>query len=98
MVSGPLRALRASKVIVNELRFACNHMERKSNEIIFMKCLEPRCPHCKDRPIISKNAWSYMLEKEFKWDNPVESMEFPGHYQTFCESENLDSDAIQTGA
>ena len=43
MVSGPLRALRASKVIVNELRFACNHMERKSNEIIFMKCLEPRC-------------------------------------------------------
>ena len=39
-----------------------------------------------------------MLEKEFKWDNPVESMECSGHYQTFCESENLDSDAIQTGA
>ena len=39
-----------------------------------------------------------MLEREFKWANPVESMEFPGHYQTFCEIENLDSDAIQTGA
>ena len=71
MVSGPLRALR--KVIVNELRFVCKHMGRKSNEIIFMKCVEPRCPHCKDRPIISKNAWSYMLEREFKWAN----------YQTF---------------
>ena len=98
MVSGPLRALCASKVIVNELRFACKHMERKSNEIIFRKCVEPRCPHCIDCPIISKNAWSYMLEREFKWANPVESMEYPGHYQTFCEIENLDSDAIQTGA
>ena len=98
MVSGPLRALRASKVIVNELRFACKHMERKSNEIIFMKCVEPRCPHCIDCPIISKNAWSYILEREFKWANPIESMEYPGHYQTFCEIENLDSDSIQTGA
>ena len=24
-------------------------------------------------------------------------MEFPCHYQTFCEVENLDSGAIQTG-
>ena len=98
MVSGPLRALRASKVIVNELGFACKDMERKSNEIIFMKWVEPRCPHCIDCPIISKNAWSYMLEREFKWANPVESVEYPGHYQTFCEIENLDSDAMQTGA
>ena len=98
MVSGPLRALRASKVMVNELPFACKHMGRKSNEIIFMKCVEPRCPHYKDRPIISKNAWSYVLEREFKSANPVESMEFRDHYQTFCEIENLDSDAIQTGA
>ena len=89
MVSGPLRALHASKVIVKQLQFACKHMDRKSNKIIFMKCVEPWCPQCKDIPIISKNVWSYVLERESKWDKPVESMEFPGHYQTFCEIENL---------
>lgn len=66
----------------------------KDYEIILIKCVQIRCPHCKDRPNISINAWSYILERELKWANQMESMEIPGHYQTICEIENLDSDAI----
>ena len=37
-----------------EVKFMCNHIDRKSNEVIFRKCVNPRCKHCQGSPVISK--------------------------------------------
>ena len=73
------------------------HLERKSNEIVFKRCANPRCKHCVDKPIVSVKAWNYLKERNFKWSNPVSSSTHPGHYQTFAETEQLDPQFIKTG-
>ena len=73
------------------------HVERKSHEIIFKKCVNPRCIHCADKPVISTVAWGYLRERDFKFPNPVPSINHQGHYQTFLEVEQLSSESIKTG-
>ena len=65
ILSGPIRTLCASKNVVAELRFMAKHIDRKSNEVIFQKCSDPRCSHCSTRPILSKMAWEF-LKHEYK--------------------------------
>ena len=72
-------------------------MDRKSNEIIFRKCADPRCLHCSKRPVIAKEAWDYLKERDFKWANPVPSLNYPNHYITFVEVSQLDKDFLLTG-
>jgi len=73
------------------------HVDRKSNEVIFRKCVDPRCSHCSERPIISRKAWDFLKERDFKWSNPIASLMNPGHYMTFSEVELLDNDELKTG-
>ena len=74
------------------------HVERrKSYEIIFKKCVNPRCSHCVDKPVISTVAWGYLREHDFKFPNPVPSINHQGHYQTFLEVEQLNSEFVKTG-
>jgi len=97
IVAGPIRRLRSSKDIVKEMRFMVKHIERKTNEILFRKCSDPRSNHCSNSQIISQNAWKYLAEREFKWPNPIPSLNHPDHFMTFLEMEQLDADALQTG-
>ena len=71
---------------MEELRFMLKHVPRKSNELIYMKCLNPRCNHCSKNPIITTDTWEDLKKNEFKWHNLVASTKFPGHYMTFLES------------
>ena len=82
---------------MEELRFMFKHLERKSNELIFSKCCNPRCDYCQERPIVAKEAWNYLQERDFKWANPMPSTESPGHYMTFLEVSKIDKDFIVTG-
>ena len=73
------------------------HCDRKSHEVIFKKCVRPRCNHCTSSPVIATNAWSYLKEREFKWANPVESVSNPEHYKTFIEMEDVEVENMLTG-
>ena len=96
MVTGAASVIRANKDVVKEMRFVANHIDRKSNEIIFTKCIYPRCKHCFSNPIISKKAWEDIKERNFKWPNPILSQQFPDHYKTFIEIDTLDESNIIT--
>ena len=73
------------------------HVERKSYEIIFKKCFNPRCNHCADKLVISTVALGYLREHDFKFSNPVPSISHQGHCQTFLEMEPLSAEFIKTG-
>ena len=74
------------------------HVEkRKSYEIIFKKCVNRRCSHCVDKPVISTVAWGNLREHDFKFPNSVPSINHQGHYQTFLEGEQLNSEFVKTG-
>lgn len=73
------------------------HIDRKSNEIVFMKCSDPLCPHCSKNPVQCRQIWSFLKEREFKWWNPEQSKTHPEHFSTFLEMCELDSGALATG-
>lgn len=50
-----------------------------------MKCVDPRCTFCREQPVKAVNAWKYLVDRDFKWMNPIEQVTHPGHYMTFME-------------
>jgi len=82
---------------MQELRFTMKHMERKSNEVIFKKCVDPRCDHCSSRPIISTAAWDFIKERDFVWPNPIPSPTYENHYMTFLEMCEIGNEFLITG-
>lgn len=74
-----------------------DHVDRKSHELIFMKCVKPRCLHCSTNPIISNQAWEFLKDSDFIWFNPVESGRHEGHFMTFLEMCELSNDQIKSG-
>ena len=92
-----MRDIKGNKALMTELRFMLDHMERKSNELIFRKCIEPRCTHCSSNPVKAVKAWEYLKNRDFKWANPVPSTKYPGHFMTFLEIEELDTVYLKTG-
>ena len=96
LLSGPITRLKQNKPMMQELRFMIKHMQRKSNEVVIMKCNEPRCLHCSTRPVKSVEAWGYLSERDFKWPNPIQSTEHPNHYKTFLEMDQLDNEFVTT--
>ena len=73
------------------------HMNRKSNEVMYCKCINPNCSHCTENPVISTKAYNHLVERNFKWPNPIESTDFPGHFKTYLEMEQIDSSHFKTG-
>ena len=49
-MTGPIRNLRVSVNILKELYFVAKHLDRKSNELIIMKCYNPACVYCAKNP------------------------------------------------
>ena len=45
-MTGPIRNLRASVNILKELYFMAKHIDRKSHELVTMKCYGPTCVLC----------------------------------------------------
>ena len=82
---------------MSELRFMRKHIDRKSNEVVFRKCVDPSCSYCTEHSIISTKAWDYLKERDFKWPNPTPSLTCPGHYKTYLEIDKLDAEHYQTG-
>ena len=82
---------------MKHLRVMMEHVVRKSNEIIFMKCTKPNCGYCLQNPIIATECWENLKEKNFKWPNPTASLEFSGHYKTYLETEKMDQEFLITG-
>ena len=89
--------LRGNKKVVSELRFMMKHIDRKSNEIVFCKCMDPACSYFSSHPIRASKMWEFLRKKEFKWFNPVPSTTHPGHYLTFLEVLQLDKKDLPLG-
>ena len=97
VLTGPIRVLHSCKDVMSELRFMCKHMDRKSNEVVFRKCVDPSCSHCTEHQIISTKAWDYLKERDFIWPNPTPSLTCPVHYKNYLEIDELDAQHCQTG-
>ena len=96
-MSGPTGKLRLNKEIVSEMRFMVQHIDRKSNEIIFAKCMDPACQYCTKHPVRAKKMWEYLRQQKMKWANPVPSTLHPGHFMTFLEVCELNEKDLPTG-
>ena len=83
--------------MMSELRFLFQHIDKKSNEIIFQKCNRPSCQHCRSNPLIALKACDALKDNEFKWPNPIPSETFPGHYKTFMEVDADPPSSFATG-
>ena len=97
LLTGPIAHARNNKEITKELRFLTKHVDRKSNELIFMKCYDPRCAFCVQHPVKAVQVWNFLRERDFKWFNPVPSTSHQGHYKTFLEMLEMETTALQTG-
>ena len=90
-----MNARRKSKKLMEELRFMLKHADRKSNELIFMKCVNPRCKHCSENPIIATTAWEDLKKNDFKWYNPMayfgKRTNKQEHFLNFYLNENFHS-------
>ena len=74
-----------------------NHVDRKCNEIIFKKCVSPRCSHCTVNPVVSKKAWEYLTSIDFNWPNPMKSEDRVDHYMTYIEMQQKNYTNYLTG-
>lgn len=97
ILSGSGTMLRQSKDLMREMRFMLAHMERKSHELIFRKCIDPKCDYCSTHPIVARNAWTSLKEDGFRWPNPQTSNEHPGHFMTYIELTQQDAQFYLTG-
>ena len=97
LLTGPLRNLRSAADVVKELWFFLKHIDRMSNEIIFMKCIDRKCEFCIQHPIKCTDTWNYLKERSFFWFNPLPSRGNPGHYRTFIEMSSLETNALPKG-
>ena len=79
-----LRDIRAGKFKM-EMEAMHTHVKRYRNEVIFLKCPEPGCPHCSEHPVRAKKLFKFLRERDMKMFSPVASTRFEGHYCTFME-------------
>ena len=62
------------------------HLNRKANEVVFMKCSDLSCSTgCPNKPWKASQVQTYLQQRDFKLFRPEESAEYPGHYATFLE-------------
>ena len=56
-----LRDIRAGKFekIKMEMEAMHTHVKRYRNEVIFLKCPEPGCPHCSEHPVRAKKLFNF---------------------------------------
>ena len=69
--------------LLEELRFMLKHIDRKKNEVVLKKCVDPVCGHCSGTPVVARKIFSFLNERTLF--NPMESDIHPGHYCIFLE-------------
>lgn len=85
LLKKPIRQLRDDKESLKELEFLLNHVDRKNNELVFMKCSDGSCDHCTLHPVRAKKLFKFLNGNKMLLFNPTESDQHPGHYYTFLE-------------
>lgn len=85
LLKKPIRQLRDDKESLKELEFLLNHVDRKNNELVFMKCSDGSCDHCTLHPVRAKKLFKFLNGNKMLLFNPMESDQHPGHYYTFLE-------------
>ena len=83
----PLREIDigSNKHLLKEYKQMLRHLNRKSNELVFMKCSSPTCSICAGKPWQAKKTHKFLEERNFKLFRPEESENHPGQYATFLE-------------
>ena len=80
-LKSPLRDLGEYPDIMAEMKMMLKHVDRHTNELVFMKC-EDRS-RCKEWE--SKKLYSFLSRHNMSLFAPVPSEEYKGHYKTFLE-------------
>ena len=96
-MTGRIRNLRASVNILKELYFMTKNIDRKSDELVIMKCYGPTCVYCAKNSPKPSLAWDFLKNRNFIWFNPFPSQEYPEHYVTFIEMSKIDNEALPKG-
>ena len=87
-IRAPIRDLESSQSqkFSKELRFMIKHMDRRHNELIFIKCEDHDCNHCQQSPVQAKRAFQFLKEQQIFFV-PTPTDNHPGHYHTMkCAS------------
>ena len=70
LLTGPYSKLRDSAKLMEELKMLFKHIDRKSNEVIFCKCTNPRCPHCTENFDHFYKGMGFSQGKRIQVDEP----------------------------
>jgi hypothetical protein len=96
-LKAPLKEIESStnKHKVKEWREMLHHLNRKANEVIFMKCTDSTCTVCAGKSWQAKKMYEFLKQRNFKLFWPEESTDHPGHYATFLELYKLPASEIK---
>ena len=72
------------------------HMDRRHNELIFVKCEDHDCSHCQQSPVQAKRAFQF-LKGHIIFFVPTPSDKHPGHYHTYHEMCQLKPSSLLKG-
>ena len=62
-----------------------DHMDRRKNELVFMKCEQSNCSHCQHSPFQAQDTFQFLKKWNMALFTPQTSTSHPGHYKTFIE-------------
>ena len=68
------------------LLFLCDHLNRSTYHLCFLKCAEDECSHCMNSPVQATDAVQFLRSFGGRICTPVFSQQYPEHYRTFMES------------
>ncbi|XP_071478062.1 uncharacterized protein [Diadema antillarum] len=81
VINGSGRRLRQSD-LSHEYSFMAQHMDKRIGMVIFTKCDERNCEHCRNNPPLLSSDDMQLLRN---FPTPKPSEDFPGHFATFLE-------------
>ena len=65
--------------------FLCKHCSRTTYHLSFLKCESDGCDHCRQHPVRSVEAITFLWNVGGRLFSPTASVRHPGHYLTFQE-------------
>jgi hypothetical protein len=86
-IRAPLGTVRSADMAgrVKELKFLMSHCDRRLNELIFLKCEESDCHHCKDRPVVAVEAMELIRKSGGAMFTPRVDPLRDTHFTTFLD-------------
>ena len=87
-LKAPLWEVHTSKYAI--VKFMFDHINRRHNELVFLKCKCPECSYGTSHPVRAKEIFQFLERKNMILFNLQQSEANPGHYYTFLEMCELD--------